>query len=285
MTTPEIEAELLLASQNPLNGEKVYTFVVEVPKYINAEVMTHGNLSINASSSRAIGFPITKLQGNTPFIPPIVQKPAKSMYGTNEVDYAVYQEFKEDLSLIFNLTKTLLTKFEGQVHKQHLNRYIEAFTMQTMVITGNHYAWLNFFKLRDSEFADPNICVLAKLIKGIFKNTVPRERYAHIPMVNGEDWEMLLGDEMLVGMLSAGRIARVSYNNHQKLESIQKSLDRAKMLKDSCHASCFTHQLYADIDKYGEGITHQEVGSIEDYYSGNAFNWVQLRKLIWQGLQ
>jgi hypothetical protein len=90
-------------------------------------------------------------------------------------------------------------------------------------------------------------------------------------------------------LLSAGRLARVSYDLAHSEEPIVKSIERAERLENAKHKSVFCHQLMSDGDEFKDGITHTEPQhmrkNIGDYYSGSIFNWVQFRKLIWKGLQ
>jgi hypothetical protein len=275
----EIKVKILLDSTNPYNKERVITVQVYTPRFLNAELNTHRNIAKNYSSGRAIGFPMTKHQ-KEPFIPPYVQTPSATMHGEKEVDIATYRSFAGNLHTIYQDILYVLAPFEHKVHKQHLNRYIEAFTMQTGVFTANEYAFDNLIKLRKSKYADPNIQIFASKLEDAISESKSIERFKHLPLTGDLDTDNYTDLEL--ALISAGRIAKVSYN-YAFDEAPENSLNRAKMLIEHEHKSPLCHQLFANMTANQEAITHMDFNG--NQYSGTIRNWNQFRKYIWIGLE
>lgn len=136
-----IYAKVVLASV--ANSIPIYTLEVAVPKFLDAEFEKHRMLSSGSSSSRAIPFK----QPEEVFFPFDIRKNQKGMQGYEKVeDFNLKNNFIWDLDEIFRNTIDILLVYKDKIHKQHLNRYIEPWTIQKKVVTGTE--WLNFFFLR-----------------------------------------------------------------------------------------------------------------------------------------
>ena len=259
-----------------VRDERVITFVVHCPKFINAEILTHKGFSVNASSSRALGFPSTRRQDG-PFVPPYVEKPSTKMFGDGEVELDKYISFEKSILRIYDYILRELDDHKGNIHKQHLNRYVEPFFMQTLVITANKYVFDNMIKLRKSKFADPNIQILARRMEECIDKSKTKFQRFHLPYVTLQESKSFSTlDQFLI---SAGRLAKVSYNN-LSMEDPGIAIKRAKRLIEDEHKSCFTHQLLSDKNM---GYTHSDIYG--NWYSGNIRGWSQFRKVIWGGLR
>lgn len=277
MKHPLIQARVVMDSISQ-RGERVLTIILKAPKSFDAEFEKHGNIASNASSSRSMSFPANSRGGV--FIPNDIREPAKGMNNEERVDDATKHDFISTLASLHDYTVDALIPYKYRIHKQHLNRYIEAFTMQTKVATANLYAWRNFLYLRLANDADPAMRQLAEVIDEAIKTSVPVIRTSHIPF----------SDDPLV---SAGRIARVSYDNVDKPEDAEKAYLRAIKLRDSGHKTPFEHQIFFDectptefMDnpdrRIAEGWTHTDGLYV---YSGRIRGGTQLRKTIWNSLQ
>ena len=100
-----IKAEIITDSFNPV-GNRLTTFVLEYPRFVHAELMTHRVFSKNASSSRAI--PIEKMiemVNTNPAIPVWWGKNQSGMQAVEELDDTmpywdvsdvVYEKYEQD---------------------------------------------------------------------------------------------------------------------------------------------------------------------------------------------
>jgi hypothetical protein len=254
---------------------------------IHAEVMTHRVFSRNARSSRAV--PTTKMLDeilNDPFIPRHWGKNQKGMQADEECnspvilnhyideDFTPIESTKEEAWLIARDSALHVASAFGDAgyHKQVVNRLVEPFMWIDTLITSTQ--WNNFFMLRDHKDAEPHMRDLAVLAKEAINASTPRQvgHYNwHIPYVSNEELVSFVGEgpgdsEIYDGyeiacMVSAARCARISYAPFDGNSSIEKELERYKLLTNSnpIHASPVEHQATPDYfdDKYKQW-THPE---------------------------
>jgi hypothetical protein len=287
-----IFARVVLASVSP-EGKELWTFETNSVKSIDAEIEKHRMLSTNSSSSRAI--PYKKL--DSVYIPPDVRQKQSGMQGKKPVDQDTYNDFRTALFDIYDYMHLRLSEFKDRVHKQHLNRYPEAYTMQKKVWTATE--WDNFFTLRLADGADPNIRILAECMHEAMSQVTPKLLQPgewHLPYVYDEERDQYELDELK--KISAGRCARVSYDNIHSEKPPQQLADDLLIMK---HLTPWEHQ--ATPMKYSMGISYwneyegEEVASMgwEDgvthmdlrmvRWSGNLARWIQNRQLVstWNG--
>lgn len=256
--------------------ENLWTFELTYPRYIHSEFMTHRVFSRNASSSRAI--PVKRMieqVQNNPVIPPKVFMNQKGMVGETEADvvtatefYALWGEAAE------NACKTAEMMERLGIHKQHVNRILEPFQFIKVIVTATD--WYNFFMLRLSPDAQPEIRQLARAIYdemdryrnkdvGILEVSVPRKgcpdifarmgadkvhTVVSLPYITDEDIKEI-GEENYKTLMkiSAARCARVSYNNHDGSKpNIEKDLALYDYLYDGKHMSPMEHTCIRDDD-------------------------------------
>lgn len=226
--------------------DNLYTFELEYPRFIHSEFMTHRMFSRNASSSRAVPVERT-IQNilNDPWMPSDVYKNCKGMQGkdiVNEDDYDIFCEEWQDAA--FKAIEVAHKMIDNGFHKQHINRILEPFTKIKVIVTATE--WSNFFDLRLSPDADPEIQHLAKAIKlamdnasGAYINDYDERTF---PYVSRNEMEAI-DDNRILTLISAARCARVSYLNHDGSKpDILKDLALAKRLIDSGHMTPFEHQ-------------------------------------------
>lgn len=228
--------------------KNLYTFELEYPRFIHSEFMTHRMLSRSASSSRAVPVERT-IQNilNDPWVPSDVYKNCKGMQGkdiVNEDDYDIFCEEWQDAA--FKAIEVAHKMIDNGFHKQHINRILEPFTKIKVIVTATE--WSNFFDLRLSPDADPEIQHLAKAIKMAMDAVSNTYIYinAHggrtLPYVNVNEMDAI-DDLRILTLISAARCARVSYLNHDGSKpDILKDLALAKRLIDSGHMTPFEHQ-------------------------------------------
>lgn len=234
--------------------DNLYTFELEYPRFIHSEFMTHRMFSRNASSSRAVPVERT-IQNilNDPWVPSDVYKNCKGMQGkdiVNEEDYNIFCEEWQDAA--FKAIGVAHKMIDTGVHKQHINRILEPFTKIKVIVTATE--WSNFFDLRLSPDADPEIQHLAKAIKMAMNAVGNTYIYinAHggrtLPYVNFDEMDAI-DDLRILTLISAARCARVSYLNHDGSKpDILKDLTLAKRLIDSGHMTPFEHQCRYSFD-------------------------------------
>lgn len=288
------------------NDIPIYTIETRAPKFIDAEFEKHRMLSSNSSSSRAI--PFKELEDI--YLPFDLRKKESGMQGherLSDYDTALFGGF---ISGIYGDIIGYFKRRDGWqtiIHKQHLNRYIEAWMFQKKVVTATE--WDNFFNLRLHPAAQPEIQELARCMKEAMELAEPiklRLGEWHLPYINidetndvfdGDTWQYpeLCLDEQI--KCSVARCARVSYLNHDKSDpNIEKDLALADKLLNDGHMTPFEHQAtpmkYTECDVYYDhydnsrtitgdwesGITH--VDKDDNYWSANFRGWIQNRQIL-----
>lgn len=242
----KITVKMLADSVNAHTGARLCTLVVRQPRYIHAEFMTHRVFSRNASSSRAI--PISKQIDAVESDPvyPIEWGQNKPGMQAGEALGRVAQTEAENawgLALIHAVEAARKLKDLG-VHKQIVNRLLEPFSYITVIVSATD--WQNFFDLRISPLAQPEIQEVAKQIKAAMDASNPRHlklNEYHAPYLTDNEMFTLAPEQGM--MVSAARCARVSYLNHDGLlPDVDKDLSLAERLMADKHASVFEHQAF-----------------------------------------
>lgn len=239
-----------------IGEEEVFDISVssEYHNFLANGITVHNCFSRNASSSRAVPVERT-IQNilNDPWVPSDVYKNCKGMQGkdiVNEDDYDIFCEEWQDAA--FKAIEVAHKMIDNGFHKQHINRILEPFTKIKVIVTATE--WSNFFDLRLSPDADPEIQHLAKAIKLAMDAVSNTYIYinAHggrtLPYVNVDEMDAI-DDLRILTLISAARCARVSYLNHDGSKpDILKDLALAKRLIDSGHMTPFEHQCRYSFD-------------------------------------
>lgn len=230
------KAEILLDSINPL-GVRLTTMKVTMPRFILAEFNTHRVFSRNAASSRAISVK-RRIQMVTdhPFIPDVFGKNQRGM----QADEALQDKDAMYAEGTWILAAQAATRFASTletlgVHKQLANRILEPFCWVDVIVSSTK--WDNFFHLRDSNMAQPEMQIVAKAMRKALDDSTPQAKDRgewHIPC--GEN---LQGDLLRQLKAAAGRIARVSYNAGSDDPDEDAALGE-RLVKDG-HWSPFEH--------------------------------------------
>ena len=263
----KISAKVLEASCNQYTDTNLFTLELRYPRFIHAEFMTHRVFSRNASSSRAIpiGKQIDAVERNPVF---------PSEWGTNKPGMQAGDRLARSVqtdaenvwakACIDAISAARKLKDLG-VHKQLANRLLEPFAYITVIVSATE--WSNFFDLRISELAQPEIRILAEQIKAemeAIEPVVSKIGYVHAPYLSEKERATYEPDVLM--MISAARCARVSYLNHDGMEpSVDKDLALAQRLFADRHASVFEHQAFP-MSTFG--------------YSRNLKDWHQHRAIL-----
>lgn len=278
MTT--IDASIIEDSVN-VAGERLTTFLLTYPRFIHSEFMTHRAVSKNASSSRAIP---TKKQ-----LEMLVQDTAmpieypeniNGMQGGKQLDTETITKIKklwlESRDFVIDKVKQIN---ELGLSKQYTNRLLEPYSHITVVATATQ--WSNFFNLRISSDAQPEIHKLAQAIWMLYKSNKPKQLNDgewHLPFVTEEDRRSLNLEAQIIKSVAC--CARTSYKNHDKTDSTMeqnRSLFDRLLNRFPIHASPAEHQAMATIPSGAELIGLKCKGNVNGNFSEN---WVQFRKIL-----
>jgi len=239
----------------------------------------------NSSSSRAI--PNAKLVQkikDDPFIP--------ESWGANQKGMQAGDPLGDSDSRIANSTwlvardnaleySELLANIG--VHKQLCNRLLEPWMWITVVITSTE--WDNFFDLRCSPLAQPEIAKIAYMMRDAYKASVPVKRDRHFPFVTEEerkthcDWDL--------ARMSAARCARVSYLTHDGQHDPDRDMELAERLMKDKHWSPWEHMAAARYEYYWEydwGVPAY-IRNPSTKFVRNLRGWEQWRSVLdWRSL-
>lgn len=259
-------AKIINQSKNIDNNTIITTWLLEFPRCILPEILTHKLFSRNTASSRAI--PVKKMIERTkqnPFIPSYWGKNKSGMSASEEINDSSKAKLIWKVAIDAALSYCSYLDDLG-VHKQLANRVTEPFQYIQMVMTTT--SDLNFFKLRCDSNAQPEIQELANLMvesKENFNNQkLLKAGEWHLPFITDEETNSYSLSELLI--VSCARCARVSYLLVDgSPSSFQKDLELATRLKESGHFSPFEHAAVALPSKV---------------MVGNFVGWMQYRKFI-----
>jgi hypothetical protein len=149
------------------------------------------------------------------------------------------------------------------VHKQVVNRLLEPFLWQTVIVTATE--WDNFFELRCAPNAQPEIREAALRMRAARDASTPQHVAIggwHLPLVQADERAL---DVEILKKISAARCARVSYLTHSGTREIEKDLDLYERLREDRHLSPFEHVATPS----GDGEFH-----------ANFRGWFQMRQEI-----
>ncbi len=265
----------ILADSISHSGKRITTFELTYPRFVHAELLTHKMLSKNSASSRAI--PVKKMMDA------IRRDPVEPVHwGKNQSGMQANEELtgwrKQLARKVWLLARYgalavawLLMKIG--VHKQLANRVTEPWMFITVILTATEFD--NWFRLRDSEMAQPEIAKLARMMRAAQDASTPKYIKTggwHLPLFDIFDWDALWDAFPTVNLaeltnlakkVSAGRCARVSYLTHDGRRSIKEDIELADRLMQSGHWSPFEHVAQAL--------------ELADQRNGNFIGWRQYR--------
>lgn len=274
-------AKVLADSVSPV-GYRLTTIEVTYPRIIHGEMLRHRMFSRCAASSRAI--PARK------FIEQVLEHPyIPSSWGQNQPgmqadellppDVAAWCE-QEWLAMRDDVVRRVTVMAARGLHKQLVNRPLEAWQWMTEVITATN--WGNFFNLRDHAAAHPDIQTIAKLMRSAMSASVPtllEQGQWHTPLL--DDAEKVGRDCREQCLISVGRVARVSYLKHDDVSTVEDDIKRAEKMLLNGHMSPFEHAARPmtdlEVSRYWTLDATQQIGRP---VLGNFTGWVQFRKTL-----
>lgn len=291
-----ISAKMIEHSISPA-GIALATLQLRYPKFIHGEFMTHRVFSRNASSSRAI--PVERL------IQDIIADPVVPMFWganqpgmsadeecTNTVKWEIQgwfgpalQSTREeawDRAKVSAITTARAYAAAGY-HKQIVNRLLEPFSHINVVVTASD--WRNFFALRCHSKAQPEMRILAEMIRVALITSQPKPLEPgewHLPYVLPEECAATGADPDQLIKLSVARCARVSYltqegkppNATQDLALYERLVGGDPDADEPLHASPAEHQATPDerVEAPSEWLQASQ--------HGNLRGWRQYRKML-----
>ncbi|MDQ2864678.1 MAG: FAD-dependent thymidylate synthase [Candidatus Eremiobacteraeota bacterium] len=254
----------LLDSISPA-GVRLTTMEVTFPRFVLAEFNTHRAFSRNSASSRAI--PTAKLIERVrtePAMPVEWGRNKKGMSSEELLDDTAREEAVATWLTARDEAVTHALKLgELNVHKQTANRVLEPFLWHTVIVTATE--WKNFFMLRSSASAQPEIRVASDLMRDAYYAGIPTTVLMgqwHLPLVQDDERRLPLEDQKKI---SVARCARVSYLTHDGTRNVRADMDLFERLKEDRHVSPFEHVATPSGD--------------EAFYA-NFRGWIQMRREI-----
>ena len=268
------------------DNKRITSLQLHLPKFILAQLNTHRILSKSSASSRAIPTDkIIKMLDEDYFSPIYWGKNKAGMEANEALSLKEEQQAKLIWRKAFeNAVKSVKELQLLGVHKQTINRLLEPFMWVDTICTATE--WDNFFNLRISEHAQPEMRALAEAMKEAMDNSKPVKRYYHLPYIReGEIKNRPVWGDFLT---SAARCARVSYLKHDQTKpSREDDLALAKKLLSQSHWSCFEHaavslehMLNDENPSFGE-VDEDDVK--RHTLIRNFKGWVQLRAMLDSG--
>jgi thymidylate synthase ThyX len=262
------EAKVL--ADSVASGVRLTTMLVTMPRIVLAEFNTHRVLSRNSASSRAI--PVEKRIAavlENPFVPEAFAANQKGMQAGEALDARAQETARAFWLAASTAACELAARLAAAgVHKQWANRLIEPYCWHTVIVSATE--WENFFALRCSPEAQPEIRRAAELMREAMALSAPRELEPgawHLPLT-GFDGDEHLGPQDLV-RVSVARCARVSYLTHDGRRDVDADLALYDRLRASGHMSPFEHAAFVQSPLFLPGF----VGNFRT-------PWIQHRKTL-----
>lgn len=322
-------AEVLADHITPV-GVRCTTLIATLPRAYLAELNTHRllsrdgyeqELSRNSASSRAI--PTEKNIANVrefPYVPESFNMRVKGMGVGAEMEAELANRcHKVWMRGMYHATTTADMLNELGLDKSRANRVIEPFMWHTVIITATE--WDNFLALRcpdgdhwDPEFpAQPEMQMFAICVRDAINGSTPKlleEGSWAMPYFDwDEESELLRGllgglqvpiNEVINGALlvSARRVARVSFERQDDIEDIMASYEKGITLAQMAHYSPMEHQVrpitYTDLKNGAinskihvpmdlfrdQRVINFKKIPLERLWCGNLRGVVQFRKLL-----
>lgn len=277
-------------------GDRLTTMEVTFPRMVLAEFNTHRVFSRNSASSRAI--PVEKqLQRimDDPFIPVWWGRMQSGMQADAELEgYELSNSDDEWLAARDSAVEHVRRLLSLGLHKQITNRLLEPFMWHTVIVTATE--WSNFFALRANPMAQPEIRVVAEMMRDLYEESTPalvREGEWHLPLIQPEERDGVFEFSEDARKISAARCARVSYLTHDGKRDLEADLKLYERLAGAGHMSPFEHvatpceqpYIYRRenvMAEYGDGYmeSSEQVKYLLAHDSGNFRGWKQLRKFM-----
>lgn len=256
------------------DGVRLTTMEVTFHRFVLSEFNTHRVLSRNSASSRAI--PVEKQLerlAESPAFPISWPCEQPGMQGGTELEGDDLAEAQTLFEQVHAFTLKAVSDYVSahpdkahRVHKSVTNRLLEPFMWHTVVVSSTE--WENFFGLRCSPQAQPEIRVVAEMMRDIYDNSTPKPVALgewHLPYIADEERSSI--DIQRLRHMSVARCTRVSSLHAGDIKDYEVDLRLFNVLTSATppHASPLEH------------IATPDRG---DDVPGNFDGWLQLRHLM-----
>jgi len=302
VTVGNISAQLLAHSISE-QGIPIYGFLLDYPRFIHSEVMTHKMLVKNAASSRAIPMKAIREQIRANTARPVHWGQNQSgMQAKEELPEAAQQKARalwdaaRDSALHFSERME-----ECGLHKQATNRTTEPYQMMRTVLSGTDIK--NLIWLRHHPDAQPEFYHLVDMIIKCINNSTPQLLNPgewHLPFVETVrlDSGVLIyrdaaGEQIDVSdalRISSSCCAQASYRKSDDSLDKANSVFSRLIESEPVHASPTEHQAtpmrplswwgrtFIRPSTWEAGVTH--IDRDKQLWSAGFRGWIQHRKLI-----
>lgn len=225
------KVELLNSASNIATGDVITTFLIHnVPATVQAELLTHGLLSVNSESSRAR--PVNAVADQVRYDPylPSWTKDQKGMSGQPVSPVTGYLADQLATNHRNNCLRFASDLQDLGIHKQDANKLaLSPFVVSNVIVTATH--WDNFLALRLAEDAHPAMRSIAGEIQKLLAYP-PENRFAI-------DTGFYTPYPDLTMVEAVAKVASVSYANHAKDRSPEGADRLVSSLAANRHASPF----------------------------------------------
>ena len=301
-----MKVELIQASICALTKTPIFTLMLEYPRYIHAQVLTHRLFSKNSSSTRAVPLKAS--------IQNIRENPAEYFWTLNQpgmqgqrVDNPLVKDAADNIlfdAMEYSIRASLMLGLpvaEGglNIHKQDAGRLLEPYQNIRVCLTSTE--WANWDWLRVDKAAQPAIDMLANMMRQVRELALPSAMVLqpgewHVPFVKRVRFEGVLeywseeGTPLTLEQAKMVSMSSAAQTSYRKLDTtLEKADDMYDKLftGDKVHASPSEHQAtpiafdegnICDIGNWPAGTTHMDIKA--NLWSGNFRNWIQHRQLI-----
>lgn len=292
------EAKVIADSIATNTGSRLTSILVTMPRFVLAELNTHRMFSRNSASSRAI--PVKRridMIGEEPVVPEAFTKNKRGMQADENLGEEADAEARDiwlDCCGYNSAAAARLADLE--VHKQHANRLLETWAPHTVLVSSTE--WDNFWALRISKNAQPEIHKAAIAMREVFEASTPSpchpDNYQlpmgwHLPFTDLVDrTNHSLRDLTEIAIGRCARTSTLTFDGNR--EQPEKDMKLTGRLLKNGHMSPFEHVARPMNDKEwaifsASFLLAQQHGYIPKdepvkAFFGNFSGWIQYRKQI-----
>lgn len=227
-------------------GVRLTTLEVSYPLFVHAEHLRHRVFSFSVASNRAI--PTKRILSQVirdPVIPVWFGKNQGGMSAREELTgWRLWLARRMWLAGRWPAIALSWLLLRIGLHKQLANRVLAPWQWVTLLVTGTD--WSNFFALRCHPDAQPEMRVIAEMMRDAMAKSEPKymaNRQWHLPLCDGHEWWNLLDTQKC--MVSAARCARASSEKHREVFDWRVEVSKAEGHMANGHFSLFEHQAQA----------------------------------------
>ena len=288
--------------------DRITTFLVRFPRFIEPELLRHRMFSFSAASSRAISLEkhISNVI-NESYCPAPFTKDCKGMSAKENIT----ERNSAFASKVWANAKSKMVDFalglkSLEVHKQHASRLLQPFEYTEYLITATDFQ--NFWNLRCPNYTSDGIRYFSKKysLKGATNTSTAQPEIQelaelmynayieHEPTVLGKGvWHIPFSDNIPSSYsilaclkIASARMARISYLNHDGTTDLEADLKLADRLISAGHWSVFEHCARTmDAREYVDFIHGNVSSNFKSGVCNNFTGFIQFRYALENGYQ